>query len=75
VVEEEALPEIEVEEEFAPVVVRTNRFMRDPLTVEEAIHQLRDRDWDFLMFHNSRSGKMAVVFHREDGNFGLVEPE
>lgn len=75
VVGEEDLPEIEVEEEFAPVVVRTNRFVREPLTVEEAIHQLRDRDWDFLMFHNSRSGKNALVFHRDDGNFGLVEPE
>jgi putative sigma-54 modulation protein len=74
-VEEDDLPGVEIEDEFAPVVVRTSRFVKEPLTVEEAINSLRDRDWDFLMFQNSRSGKVAVVYHRDDGNFGLVEPE
>lgn len=75
VISEADLPGVEVEEEFSPVVVRTPRFLKDPQSVEEAIHALRDRDWDFLMFPNSRSGKIAVVYHRDDGNFGLVEAE
>ncbi|MCA9728054.1 MAG: ribosome-associated translation inhibitor RaiA [Candidatus Eisenbacteria bacterium] len=74
-VAEDDLHDLEVEEEFAPVVVRTNRYVKELLTVEDAINHLRDRDWDFLMFQNSRSGKVAVVYHRDDGNFGLVEPE
>ncbi|MEZ4655240.1 MAG: sigma 54 modulation/S30EA ribosomal C-terminal domain-containing protein [Candidatus Eisenbacteria bacterium] len=55
--------------------MRTNRYVKELLTVEDAINHLRDRDWGFLMFQNSRSGKVAVVYHRDDGNFGLVEPE
>ena len=65
--------EIEVEEVFAPVVIRQEGFFPGPITVDEAIEELRRRQEDFLLFQNSRSGKVAVVHVRPDGNFGLVE--
>ncbi len=75
IVEEADLDDVEVEEEFSPVVVRSQHFIAMPCSVEDAIKELRDRDWEFVLFSNARSGKAALVYLRHDGNFGLVEPE
>jgi putative sigma-54 modulation protein len=75
VVTESELPEVEPEEEFSPVVVRGAQFSSSPLTVEDAIRMMREKDWDILLFPNSRSGRTALVHLRQDGNFGLVETE
>lgn len=75
VVSEEELTEVETEEEFSPVVVRGHQFSSEPLTVEDAIRFMREKDWDIIVFPNSRSGKTALVHLRADGNFGLVETE
>ncbi len=75
IIHEDDLPEIEVEEEFSPVVVRSSHRAPAPMTVEEAIHLMREKDWDQLLFHDSRSDRMAMLFHRADGNYGLVEAE
>ena len=75
VVEEMELPEVEAEEEFSPVVVRTHQYSTDKLTVEAAIRMMREKDWDILLFSDAKTGRMALVYLRPDGNFGLVEPE
>ena len=75
VISEQELPEVEVEEEFSPVVVRGQQFSSKPLSVEEAIRLMREKDWDFLLFPNAKSGLTALVHLRSDGNFGLVETE
>ncbi len=72
-VEEEELPEVEPEEEWSPVVVRERQWHPEPLSVEDAIRSLRDKDSDYLLFRNARSGKVGVVHTRPDGNFGLAE--
>ena len=75
VVEEGELPEVEVEEEFSPVVVRGQQFASQPMSVEDAIRFMREKDWDLLLFSNTKSGRPAVVHLRPDGNFGLLEAE
>jgi putative sigma-54 modulation protein len=75
VVAEEELLEVEVEEEFSPVVVRGNQWHQKPVTVEEAIRLMRDKDWDLMMFPNARTGRPCTVHLRPDGNYGLVEAE
>jgi len=74
-VEEEELAEVEPEEEWSPVVVRGHQFHPQPATVEEAIRILREADHDFLLFRNSKTGKVSLVHLRPDGNFGFVEGE
>jgi len=73
VLDERDLPEVEVEEEYAPVVVRSAEVAPSAMSVEQAIEFLREKDWDLMMFENSRSGRNAVIYHRPDGNYGLVE--
>jgi putative sigma-54 modulation protein len=72
-VEEAAPSEVEAEEVWSPVVVRSHQWHTEAVTVEAAIQVLRDSDHDYLMFRNARTGKVALVHHRPDGNFGFVE--
>jgi putative sigma-54 modulation protein len=71
--EEAAAEGLEDDESYPPVVVREEQSHPDPITVEDAIEVLKDRGDPFLLFKNARSGKVAVVHLRDDGNYGLVE--
>ena len=75
VIEEADLSDVEVEEEFSPVVVRGQQFAAKPMSVEDAIRMMREKDWDLCLFSNAKSGLPAVVHLRPDGNFGLLEVE
>ena len=45
-----------------------------PIDVEEATIQLELSQRDFLVFRNSRSMEINVIYKRKDGNLGLIEP-
>ena len=57
-----------------PVIVRTKRFAMKPMTPEEAAQQMELLHHDFFVFRNSESEDVNVVYKREDGNYGLIEP-
>ena len=46
-----------------------------PMSLEEAVEQLNLLNNDFLVFTNVSSGKVSVVYHRKDGDYGLIEPD
>jgi putative sigma-54 modulation protein len=46
-----------------------------PMTAEQALERLDDLGAPFLVFWNSGTQKVNVIYRRDDGNFGLVEPE
>jgi putative sigma-54 modulation protein len=54
-------------------VVKTNEFLAHPMGIEEAIMQMNLMNNDFLVFTNSTSMEMNVVYHRKDGRIGLIE--
>jgi putative sigma-54 modulation protein len=62
-----------LEEDFSPVVVRGDQYHPEPVSVEDAIEILRERDEDFLLFTNSQTSKVNLIYQRPDGNYGLVE--
>ncbi len=62
----------EVEEEQK--IVRTKSFQVDPMTPEEAVLQMEMLNHDFFVFLNGDSGEINVVYKRNDGNFGHIEP-
>ncbi len=43
------------------------------LSVDEAIDKLRGADLSFYVFRNNESGTVAVVYDKEDGDFGLIQ--
>lgn len=44
------------------------------LTVSEAVMQLDLSDRQVMMFHNSVSGELNVVYRRSDGHIGWIDP-
>jgi len=57
-------------------VVRTKRFPIKPMTVDEAILQMELVGHTFFAFKNEDSnGAFAVVYHRNNGGYGLIEDE
>ncbi|MEZ4523699.1 MAG: ribosome-associated translation inhibitor RaiA [Thermomicrobiales bacterium] len=55
-------------------VVRTKRFEFHPMDVEEAIDQMELLEHDFFVFRHSESGDTQVVYRRNDGSYGLIQP-
>lgn len=61
-----------VEEDYT--VVRTKQIPVKPISVEEAILQMNMVGHQFYMFTNADSGEVNVVYAREDGAYGLLQP-
>jgi putative sigma-54 modulation protein len=57
-----------------PNVFVTETFAAKPLTIDDAVAELRERPDVFLAFHNAKNGQVNVVYKRGDGTFGLVQP-
>ena len=62
-------------EEAWPQVVRTKRFAVKPMGIEEAAMQMELLDHAFFVFQNAQSGEVNVLYKRNDGDLGLIEPE
>ena len=65
----------DVETDRGDRIVRTKRFAMKPMTAEEAALQMEMLGHEFFFFLNGESGEHCVVYHRRDGNVGLIEPE
>jgi len=55
-------------------ILRTETFFHKPMTPEEAALQLDAIDKEFLVFINAETDQVAIIYHRRDGNYGLIEP-
>lgn len=55
-------------------VIKTRRYSVKPMTPEEAIMELEGSADSFVVFRNADSEKLAVLYGRKDGNYGLIEP-
>ena len=61
-------------EEGGPVIVKTKQFSLHPMSAEEAVNQLELVGHDFFVFRNEESNEINVVYRRNDGGYGLIEP-
>ena len=59
----------------ARTITKVTRFAVKPMTAEEAILQLQTLNRDFFLFVNAESDQAGVVYRRDDGSYGLIEPE
>ncbi|QTA86453.1 ribosome hibernation-promoting factor, HPF/YfiA family [Desulfonema magnum] len=45
-----------------------------PMDVEEAVMQMDLGDDNFLVFTNAKTDRVNVLYHRNDGHYGLIQP-
>jgi putative sigma-54 modulation protein len=45
---------------------------RKPMAVEEAVIELNHSEYPFVVFRNSESGAVNVLYRRKDGTLGLI---
>lgn len=60
--------------ELPAEVVRMKYFAMPPMTIDEAWEQLQLVDHDFYMFSNKETGDINVIYHRNHGGFGVIQP-
>ncbi|HEV8336040.1 MAG TPA: ribosome-associated translation inhibitor RaiA [Candidatus Polarisedimenticolia bacterium] len=58
-----------------PQVIRVSVRPVKPMSIEEALLQVRGTEKEFLVFRNASSRQISVLYRRKDGNYGLIEPE
>ncbi|HWP46963.1 MAG TPA: ribosome-associated translation inhibitor RaiA [Candidatus Limnocylindrales bacterium] len=59
---------------FSPRVIRTEKFAVKPMSLEEATLQMGLSQDGFLVFLNHETNQINVLYRRNDGNYGLIEP-
>ena len=62
----------ETEEEYQ--VVRKKQVFIKPISIDEAILEMNMINHDFFMFINADTNEVNVVYKRDGGNYGVLEP-
>jgi putative sigma-54 modulation protein len=70
---EEALPG-DLSPETLARVVRIKNIDYKPMDVDEAVLQMDVGNNNFLVFTNSQSEEVNVLYRLKDGNYGLIRP-
>jgi putative sigma-54 modulation protein len=60
--------------ELPSEVVRMKYFAMPPMTLDDALHQLQLVDHDFYMFRNQDTNEINVIYQRNHGGFGVIQP-
>jgi len=60
--------------ELPSEVIRMKYFTLPAMTIDEAQEQLQFVDHDFYMFTNQETGDVNVIYKRNHGGFGVIQP-
>lgn len=72
--EEKPAMDEEDEAELEPAIVRVKRHVLRPMTPEDAAVQMEALGHAFFMFRNAETEDINVIYLRDDGDYGLLEP-
>lgn len=56
-------------------VVKTKRFIIEPMVLNEAIEQMEKLGHNFFLYVDAGNEELRLLYRRNDGNYGLIEPE
>jgi putative sigma-54 modulation protein len=60
--------------EREPKIVKTKRFGIEPMFEEDAATQMEELGHQFFVFVNAESERVNILYRRNDGDLGLIEP-
>jgi putative sigma-54 modulation protein len=55
-------------------IISARSYAVKPMTAEEAVIRLGEDSNQFILFRNSDTDRLSVLYKRKDGNFGLIQP-
>ena len=65
----------EVEPELnSPRIITVENFAAKPMTSSEAVMKLEDDDRHFFVFRDAVIEEISIIYKRDDGNYGLIQP-
>lgn len=72
--------DVKVDEDFvdpeAPVVTKIKSYdLSKPISLEEAVFALGYVDHDFYVYRDAESNEINVVYKRNQGGYGLIQPQ
>ena len=67
------MPDRETSETW-PKVVKVKRFAIKPMSIAEAAEQMELLGHSFFVFINADNDALSLLYRRDDGNYGLIEP-
>lgn len=56
------------------LVVKVKRFAIEPMFEEDAVARMEELGHSFFVFVNAENERVAVLYRRRDGRYGLIEP-
>jgi putative sigma-54 modulation protein len=70
------IPEAEAAEATNEITItRTKKFALKPMDAQEAVMEMELLNHGFYVFRNSWTDEINVVYKRNDGEYGLIEPQ
>ena len=61
-------------EEHRGQVVKVKRFHIEPMFEEDAVARMEELGHAFFVFVNAEDERVAILYRRSDGDYGLIEP-
>jgi putative sigma-54 modulation protein len=61
-------------EEHHGQVVKVKRFHIEPMFEEDAVARMEELGHAFFVFVNAEDERVAILYRRSDGDYGLIEP-
>jgi ribosomal subunit interface protein len=68
-------PEEDGPEETTPIIIAETRTDIRSVSVGDAVMQMELAHAPFLVFKNKANGRINVVYQRDDGNIGWIDPD
>jgi len=56
-------------------IIRAKRYAVKPMSIEDAAAEIGDSTDAVIVFRNSSTDSVTVLFRRSDGHLGLIEPD
>jgi putative sigma-54 modulation protein len=57
-----------------PRIVKVKRFAIEPMFEEDALAEMEELGHQFFVFVNAETERVAILYRRDDGDFGMIEP-
>lgn len=61
-------------EAHQPRIVKVKRFAIEPMFEEDAVERMEALEHSFFLFVNAETERVALLYRRHDGDYGLIEP-